>query len=161
MSDNTELKSLKLTTVFSKSVSFLEDNTRPKSAPLSRTSNVNYNTKSSPSKFKRQLSSTIETDKLINTPSTPNDQAICRPSSPSLLPTETQSHCIPVDQTNPISPVEYSLRNQLLLAPLVGQYIVKPHPTRGFRQWILRKRVIPYYCLHVFFFFFHHLICFE
>lgn len=135
------------------SVSFLEDSSRPKSAPLSRTPNLNYNGKSSPSKFKRQLSSTIETDKLINTPSTANDQAVHGPSSPSLLPMEAKSLSTAEQTTTNITThalshmelADYSLRNQLLLAPLVGQYIVKPHPTRGFRQWIIRKRVIEFF----------------
>jgi hypothetical protein len=33
------------------------------------------------------------------------------------------------------------LRHALLLAPVNGKYIVKPHPTRGFRLWIIKRSV--------------------
>jgi hypothetical protein len=33
------------------------------------------------------------------------------------------------------------LRHALLLAPITGKYVVKPHPTRGFRLWIIKRSV--------------------
>jgi hypothetical protein len=34
-----------------------------------------------------------------------------------------------------------ALKHVLLIAPTVGKYIVKPHPTRGFRLWIIKRQV--------------------
>jgi hypothetical protein len=35
----------------------------------------------------------------------------------------------------------FALKHALLLAPLVGEHIVKPHPKRGFRQWLIKRSV--------------------
>ena len=34
-----------------------------------------------------------------------------------------------------------NLRHALLLAPMAGRYVVRPHPTRGFRLWFVKRSV--------------------